>query len=105
MAINQDLYSRASPYFDTEIVGNKYLDVLDFRPIPRSPNDATMTISEVYQFRPDLLAHDLYGNAKLWWVFAARNPNRLGKDPYFDFKTGTKIFVPDQSVLEEVLGI
>jgi hypothetical protein len=64
-----------------------------------------MVLTNVYEFRPDLLAYDLYGDSKLWWVFAERNPNRLGEDPYFDFKTGVGIYVPKLSTLKTVLGI
>jgi hypothetical protein len=38
-------------------------------------------------------------------VFAERNPNRLGEDPYFDFKTGVGIYVPRQDTLNTVLGL
>ena len=43
--------------------------------------------------RPDVLAHELYGNAKLWWVFAQFNPDMLN-DPIIDFVSGLKIKVP-----------
>jgi hypothetical protein len=90
-------YPRTSPYYDTPIVNNNFLDIITYRPIPFNPQDVFMTITPVYQFRPDLLAYDLYSDAKLWWVFAARNPNRLGPDPYFDFKAGVGIYVPTQT--------
>ena len=64
-----------------------------------------MTITPVYQFRPDLLAYDLYGDSRLWWVFAARNPNILGPDPYFNMVSGLQIYVPSQNTLQRVLGI
>jgi hypothetical protein len=64
-----------------------------------------MTITPVYQFRPDLLAYDLYSDARLWWIFAARNPNILGPDPYFNMVTGLQIYVPTQSTLQQALGI
>jgi alpha-L-fucosidase len=86
-------------------VDGKFLDVIQNRRIPKDPNDVSMTISTVYENRPDLLAFDLYGDPRLWWVFAARNPNRLGNDPYFDFKTGITIFVPTLSTLKAVLGL
>jgi hypothetical protein len=38
-------------------------------------------------------------------VFASRNPNALGSDPYFNFKTGVNIFVPRMDTLKRVLGI
>lgn len=104
-ASNQTTYGRSSPYFSTPIINNKYLDILKFRPIPYDPTDVFMTITQVYEYRPDLLAYDLYGNSKLWWVFAARNPNVLGGDPYFNMKTGLGIYIPTQDTLQTFLGI
>jgi membrane-bound lytic murein transglycosylase MltF len=65
---------------------------------------ASFTINQTYQYRPDLLAHDLYGDSGLWWVFAQRNPNTL-KNPLLDFKEGTLIYLPKISTLKSVLGI
>ena len=102
---NQNIYPQASPYYNTEVVSNKYLGVMNYRPIPKDPSDVYMVITAVYEYRPDLLAYDLYNDPRLWWVFAVRNPNRLGEDPYFNFKTGTGIYVPRIDTLQRVLGI
>lgn len=102
---NQSLYGPASPYYSTNIVENKFLDVMIARPIPQNPSDVYMVLTETYQYRPDLLAFDLYNDSRLWWVFAARNPNRLGPDPYFDFKAGVGIYVPTQTGLNTALGL
>jgi hypothetical protein len=59
----------------------------------------------VYEFRPDLLAYDLYNDSRLWWVFAERNPNKLGYDPYFDLVAGIEIYIPKMGTLAQVLGI
>ena len=75
------------------------------RPIPRDPSDAEFVVTVQYEFRPDLLAQDLYDDPKLWWVFAQRNPNQLGPDPYFNFKSGIKIYLPRMDTLRRVLGI
>lgn len=104
-ASTQTIYGRSSPYFGTPVINNKFLDVLKFRPIPYNPTDVFMTITPVYEYRPDLLAYDLYGNSKLWWVFSARNPNLLGPDPYFNMKTGLGIYIPTQDTLQAFLGI
>lgn len=103
MASN-NLYPAISPYNRTGIVGGKFLDVMVNRPIPMNPSDIYYEILKVYEYRPDLLAFDLYGDSRLWWVFAQRNPNRL-KDPYFDFVTGTGIYIPKLDTLKSVLGI
>lgn len=104
MATN-NIYPATSPYYDTGVVNAKFLDFMVNRPIPRQPSDVYFTIPLVYQYRPDLLAFDLYNDPRLYWVFAARNPNALGYDPYFDFKAGIQIYVPKLDTLKQVLGI
>lgn len=99
-----NIYPSTSPYYNTDIVNNKFLDVMVNIPIPKRQSDVYWSITTVYEYRPDMLAHDLYGDSKLWWIFAQRNPNAL-KDPYFDFITGLGIFLPKLSTLTQVLGI
>jgi len=96
-------YNKFSPYYATERFGN-FLDVRLDRPVPKNSLDVEFTITKVYEYRPDLLAHDLYGRSQLWWVFAARNPNVL-IDPLFDFYAGQVIYIPTQSSLTAALGI
>lgn len=102
MATN-NFYPPTSPYYLTDIVNNKFLDVMNNRPVPATASDVYWTITKVYEYRPDLLAYDLYADPKLWWVFAQRNPNTL-KDPYFDFVTGVSIYIPRQDLLTQALG-
>jgi alpha-L-fucosidase len=97
-------YSKASPYFKTNTFGNKYLDVLVYRPIDKHPDDVHYTIDRIYQHRPDLLAFDLYGDSALWWVFRARNPNVID-DPIFDFKAGVSLMIPKKTTLISNLGL
>jgi hypothetical protein len=97
-------YPQSSPYYDTNIVDDKFLDFLEYREIPQTPDDIYYELPQVYQYRPDLLAYDLYGDPRLWWVFAARNPNKLGPDPYFNFVTGIGIYIPNIVTLQVVLG-
>jgi hypothetical protein len=73
------------------------------RPIPKATDDLLFTINTTFQYRPDLLAFDLYGNSGLWWVFYQRNPNTLTKPP-LDFKAGRLIYLPKLSTLKTVLG-
>ena len=105
MASNQNIYAKNSPYYNTNVVNNNYLDVMDYTPIPMDPSDVYYTLTGVYQYRPDLLAYDLYGDANLWWVFASRNPNVLGPDPYFNFTAGLQLYIPTIDTLRLVLGI
>jgi hypothetical protein len=86
-------YRADSLYRDTQL-NDQYLDVLDINNIDIDNTTTTnITIEEKYNEKPDLLAYDLYGNAKLWWVFGLFNQDEL-VDPILDFKTGIKINVP-----------
>jgi len=97
-------YSQTSPYGDTTIFADEFLDIMINRPITPLSTDTYWEITSTYNLRPDLLAYDLYSNSKLWWVFAQRNPNTL-KDPLFDFTAGTTIFLPSMTTLQADLGI
>jgi hypothetical protein len=98
------LYPATSPYYLTPIVNNQFLDVMTNRSIPSDPTDVYWTIVPTYNLRPDLLAHDLYNNSRLWWVFAQRNLNTL-KDPLFDFVSGVNIFIPKLTAIQNALKI
>ena len=96
-------YSSTSPYANTpRRSGN--LGIYSPRTFTHQPDDVQYRIDSWYENRPDLLAHDLYGTAKLWWVFAVRNPNVI-KDPINDFIEGTVIRIPRQDDIEAGLGI
>jgi hypothetical protein len=97
-------YGSNSPYFLTGLVNNQFLDIMVDRPLRKNADDIYWHITPSYNLRPDMLAFDLYGDPKLWWVFAQRNPNKL-KDPLFDFVTGTGIYLPQQSTLVTAYGI
>ena len=96
-------YEKTSPYFNTNL-NNLYLDLLSIRPVPAEADDYKYVIETHYKHRPDLLAFDLYGNAKLWWVFTQRNMSIL-KDPIYDFAPGTTIYCPKKSNLEKYIGV
>ena len=96
-------YNNSSPWANT-VQNDLYLALLEIRPVPSEPDDFLYTIENQYKFRPDLLAYDLYGNPKLWWVFMQRNMNVL-KDPVFDFLPGTRIYIPKQNNLTKFLGV
>jgi hypothetical protein len=89
-------YRRDSLYRTTNIVDEKYLDVLDLG-IKNIESLATRSyvIENKYQHRPDVLAYDLYGNAKLWWIFAILNQDTL-VDPIIDFEAGLTIEIPER---------
>jgi len=96
-------YSQTSPYKSTP-QNNLYLELLEIRPVPAEPDDFLYTIESQYQYRPDLLAYDIYGSARLWWIFVQRNMEVI-KDPIYDFEVGKKIYLPKKSNLQKYLGI
>lgn len=96
-------YKKTSPWATTP-QNRLYLDLLSIRPVPAESDDFRYVIENQYRHRPDLLAYDLYGDAKLWWVFVQRNMDIL-KDCIYDFEPGTVIFVPKKSNLQNYLGI
>lgn len=96
-------YSNTSPW-STTIINQNYLGILNIRPVSAEPDDAVYAIEPQYTHRPDLLAYDLYGTHKLWWVFIQRNLDIL-QDPIYDFVAGTKIYLPKSDSLKRVLGI
>jgi hypothetical protein len=73
------------------------------RPIPKDADDILFTINTTFQYRPDLLAYDLYADSGLWWVFYQRNPNTLTAPP-LDFTAGTTIYLPNINTLKTALG-
>ena len=95
-------YDATSPYFATGY-SQFFLDVMENRPIPKENDDRVMIINQTYQYRPDLLAYDLYDNSTLWWVFYQRNPNTLIAPP-MDFRVGVEIYLPKITTLRRVLG-
>jgi len=97
------IYTKTSPYYNTSIVNN-YLDVINFRDIPKERDDILFQVTATYEHRPDLLAYDLYKDHKLWWVFAVRNRSVI-KDSVFDLVAGVKIYLPKETTLQRVLGV
>lgn len=96
-------YSNTSPWSNTAITQN-YLDILSIRPVAAEADDFVYTIEPQYSHRPDLLAYDLYGTPRLWWVFIQRNLDTL-QDPIYDFVPGVEIYIPKKTGLFRVLGI
>ena len=95
-------YSSTSPYFVTPY-SQFFLDFMVDRPIPKETDDQLFRINQTYQYRPDLLAFDLYDQSQLWWVFYQRNPNTLTAPPW-DFVADREIYLPKITTLQTVLG-
>ena len=83
-------------------VNKFYLGMNNLPKIPKSSADRLYAIESRYENRPDLLAHELYGTVKLWWVFALRNPDVI-IDPLTDFTSGKKIHIPPRETIDRVL--
>ena len=96
-------YSRTSPYFATP-QNNISLDMFVRRRFAIEDDDQSYTIERTYAYRPDLLAYDLYGTPRLWWVFAQRNPDQI-EDPIYDFKPGVTIQLPKPANIKRDLGV
>ena len=96
------VYDATSPYYTTRFTGF-FLDTMTNRPIPKQADDTLFEINVTYQYRPDLLAFDLYDNSRLWWVFYQRNPNSLTAPP-LDFSIGKQIYIPKLATLKSALG-
>ena len=96
-------YSATSPYFTTS-ESSEHLNILSPREITTELDDQSYTIERTYAYRPDLLAYDLYGTPRLWWVFAQRNPDEI-EDPIYDFKPGVTIQLPKPANISKDLGV
>ena len=97
-------YNNSSPWANTEVVDQRYLGLFQIRPVPKESDDVLYEIESQYTHRPDLLAYDLYGSTKLWWVFAQRNMDTI-KDPIYDIEAGVEIYLPKGPSLKRLLGI
>ena len=97
------IYSSTSPYLNTP--QNKInLELFVPRTITAEADDQEITLNATYAYRPDLLAFDLYGTPRLWWVFAQRNPDVI-EDPIYDFEAGVTIQVPKPANIRSDLGV
>lgn len=96
-------YTSSSPWYTTSS-NQLYLEIWQPRPIPADEDDYIYEIQPQYNYRPDLLAFDLYGNPKLWWVFMQRNVDTIF-DPIYDFRAGVTIKLPKKSKLLQTLGL
>jgi hypothetical protein len=95
-------YTKLSPYYSTPLNGS-YLDIINFRNLPNQTDDIQFTVTSQYEFRPDLLAYDLYGDVNLWWVFSVRNKDKM-KDSIYDLYAGQVIYLPKLSTLKDTFG-
>lgn len=73
---------------------------VDLYSIFLTDDDVYYTIPKQYQYRPDLISFNFYGNSKLYWVLIYAN--KFGNSPE-DFKEGVTIRVPSYKRVRELL--
>lgn len=95
-------YSSTSQYYKTD-QSSWSLGLWKKTNIPMDSSDTIITLNSKYDYNPGLLAYDLYGDQKLWWVFVIMNPDIL-IDPIYDFKSGIQIRYPTKSRLANYTG-
>jgi len=73
--------------------------------VPEIPQDDTDRLYQVTQpnsGRLDLIAKEMYGTEELWWVICDAN---LMTDPMTEATTGSKIRIPLQSRINQILRV
>jgi hypothetical protein len=92
-------YRRDSFIRRSEIRQGVFLDTNRLPRIPESINDELYIIEPMFENRLDLLAYNVYGNSRLWWIIALRNIDVI-KDPNRDAITGTAIQLPNPETVK-----
>ena len=80
--------------------GQKTFKVFDIEKLKNS-KETKYQIPLKYNYRPDLISKDVYGDKNLWWVLVEYN--RFKNSPE-DFKSTATILVPDKNKVYEVLS-
>lgn len=94
-------YNRYSPYKNTPQTW--YLGQYEHISIPVADDDTQYRIPQKYHQRPWMLSNELYGNERLYYVFALTNMDKI-QDPLYDFKAGMTIRVPSNTRIQRLLG-
>ncbi|AFA44353.1 hypothetical protein [Klebsiella phage phiKp_21] len=94
--------SQFSPYAKTEKTW--YLDYNLPRDMVAADSDQDYEIPAKYDEQPWRLSYELYGNERLYYIFALLNPDLLGEDPIYNFKSGLVIKVPTPQRIQTYLG-
>lgn len=98
MAIN---YSQYSPY--SKVKKTWYLGYNLPSGMTYADTDTTYVIPNKYDEQPWRLAYELYGNERLYYIFALLNSNLI-QDPIYDFKAGTVIQIPTAQRVQTYLN-
>lgn len=86
--------------YNKTVAKHGFLQYYVHRTIPAKASDTTIILDGKYEHAPDLLAYDIYGDAKLWWAIPQRNSL---EDPIFDLKAGMSLVLPSKNTVNEVL--
>lgn len=81
--------------YATTSITDFYLDVAKLpkaEDLIRNKTPQLITVAPKFQYRPDLLSYELYGNSGYWWLIALLNRNQL-QDPIRDLKAGMVLTV------------
>lgn len=101
---SRQIYKIDDIYYDTPIVNGKFLDFYEPRNFTFADDDDFVIVEKRHEFRPYVLAYDLYSSDKLWWIFPKLNMDTL-IDPIRDLREGLVLRVPTQErVLSELTG-
>jgi hypothetical protein len=95
-------YARNSPYAVTP-QASWYIGRYVHRTIPAHRDDRSFVLEARHQYRPDLLAQELYGSPAYYWIFLVRN-TKLIRDPIWDFRTGMTITIPSSEYIKSIIG-
>jgi hypothetical protein len=87
------IYKRTDFYFQTEIENKTFLGFLNDRDIGFADDDKYIIVQKRHEFRPYVLAFDLYGKDEYAWIFPRMNMDIL-KDPIRDMIEGIVLRVP-----------
>jgi hypothetical protein len=94
-------YSLYSPY--AKVKQTWYLGYNLPNGIDKASTDIHYTIPNKYDEQPWRLAAELYGNERLYYIFALLNPNELA-DPIYDFTAGKTISIPSVQRMQSYLS-
>jgi hypothetical protein len=61
------------------------------KPLKKTGKERVMLVTKGVEYRPDLVAYDVYGAPDAWWIILEFN----GIKDIFDFQAGLTIMLPD----------
>lgn len=83
-----------------QLNGVLFWDQVDFPEIEETDEDQFVQLTSQQAERPDLIAHDFYGDAKLIWILLLAND----KDYVNQFLQGETIRIPAKSTVDTLLS-